>query len=240
MKREELELYLHIPFCVKKCNYCDFLSASGCEEEKEAYVRAMLREIQSYREEARKYEVKTVFLGGGTPSLLTCAQTEAVFEYLNRVFHIAEDAEITMEVNPGTVTPEKLESYRRAGVNRLSIGLQSVHDKELKMLGRIHTYEEFLATWQQARKAGFENLNVDLMSGLPGQSLEDWTGSLHKVTALEPEHISAYSLILEEGTAFYQWYEQGRFAEGEELALPAEEEEYAMGEAAIQILGQAG
>lgn len=240
MKREELELYLHIPFCVKKCNYCDFLSASGCEEEKEAYVRAMLREIQSYREEARKYEVKTVFLGGGTPSLLTCAQTEAVFEYLNRVFHIAEDAEITMEVNPGTVTPEKLESYRRAGVNRLSIGLQSVHDKELKMLGRIHTYEEFLATWQQAREAGFENLNVDLMSGLPGQSLEDWTGSLHKVTALEPEHISAYSLILEEGTAFYQWYEQGRFAEGEELALPAEEEEYAMGEAAIQILGQAG
>lgn len=239
IKKKELELYLHIPFCVKKCNYCDFFSASGSEEEQEAYVQAMVQEIHRYQEKFRSYEVKTIFFGGGTPSLLSRSQAERIFRSLHDSFEIARDAEITMEMNPGTVDLQKLKQYKEIGVNRLSIGLQSAQNLELKMLGRIHTFEDFLETWKEVEKAGFENRNIDLMSALPGQKLETWEDTLRKVLALQPEHISAYSLILEEGTPFYNWYESGRFDAGD-WELPSEEEEYTMGERTIQILQEAG
>lgn len=239
IKKKDLELYLHIPFCVKKCNYCDFFSASGSEEEQEAYVQAMVQEIHWYQEKFRPYEVKTIFLGGGTPSLLSGNQAERIFQSLHDSFKIARDAEITMEMNPGTVDLQKLKQYKEIGVNRLSIGLQSAQNRELKMLGRIHTFEDFLETWNEVEKAGFENRNIDLMSALPGQKLETWEDTLKKVLALQPEHISAYSLILEEGTPFYKWYESGKFDAGG-WELPSEEEEYTMGERTIQILQDAG
>ena len=207
MKKRNLELYLHIPFCVRKCNYCDFFSASGTEEEQAAYISAMVQEIQSYQELSGEYEVQTIFLGGGTPSLLTPEQIEQIFNAIYHTFSVNENAEITMEMNPGTVDIEKLHAMKAAGVNRLSIGLQSAQNEELKMLGRIHTFEEFLETWKLIEQAGFKNRNIDLMSALPGQTIESYEDTLSKVLALEPEHISAYSLILEEGTVFYDWYE---------------------------------
>ena len=239
MKKRNLELYLHIPFCVKKCNYCDFFSASGTPKEQADYVSAMIQEIQSYQELSGEYEVQTIFLGGGTPSLLTPEQIEKIFTTIYHIFSVNENAEITMEVNPGTVDIEKLRAMKAAGVNRLSIGLQSAQNEELKMLGRIHTYEEFLETWKLTEQAGFKNRNIDLMSALPGQTIESYEDTLSKVLALEPEHISAYSLILEEGTVFYDWYEKGKLNRGA-WKLPSEEEEYAMGELTIQRLAEAG
>lgn len=239
MKKRNLELYLHIPFCVRKCNYCDFFSASGTEEEQAAYVSAVIQEIQSYQELSGEYEVQTIFLGGGTPSLLTPEQIEQIFNAIYHTFSVNENAEITMEMNPGTVDIEKLRAMKAAGVNRLSIGLQSAQNEELKMLGRIHTYEEFLETWKLVEQAGFKNRNIDLMSALPGQTIESYEDTLSKVLALEPEHISAYSLILEEGTVFYDWYEKGKLDRGA-WKLPSEEEEYAMGELTIQRLAEAG
>ena len=239
MKKRKLELDLHIPFCVRKCNYCDFFSASGTEEEQVAYVSAMVQEIQSYQELSREYEVQTIFLGGGTPSLLTPEQIEQIFNAIYHTFSVNENAEITMEMNPGTVDIEKLHAMKAAGVNRLSIGLQSAQNEELKMLGRIHTFEEFLETWKLVEQAGFKNRNIDLMSALPGQTIESYEDTLSKVLALEPEHISAYSLILEEGTVFYDWYEKGKLDRGA-WKLPSEEEEYAMGELTIQRLAEAG
>ena len=227
MKKRNLELYLHIPVCVRKCNYCDFFSASGTEEEQEAYVSAMIQEIQSYQELSGEYEVQTIFLGGGTPSLLTPEQIEQIFDAIYHTFSVNENAEITMEMNPGTVDIEKLHAMKAAGVNRLSIGLQSAQNEELKMLGRIHTFEEFLESWKLIEQAGFKNRNIDLMSALPGQTIESYEDTLSKVLALEPEHISAYSLILEEGTVFYDWYEKGKLDRGA-WKLPSEEEEYAM------------
>lgn len=239
MKKRNLELYLHIPFCVRKCNYCDFFSASGTPKEQADYVSAMIQEIQSYQELSGEYEVQTIFLGGGTPSLLTPEQIEKIFTTIYHIFSVNENAEITMEMNPGTVAIEKLRAMKAAGVNRLSIGLQSAQNEELKMLGRIHTYEEFLETWRLTEQAGFKNRNIDLMSALPGQTMESYEDTLSKVLALEPEHISAYSLILEEGTVFYDWYEKGKLDRGA-WKLPSEEEEYAMGELTIQRLAEAG
>ena len=235
----ELELYIHIPFCVRKCNYCDFFSASGTEEEQAAYVSAMVQEIQSYQELSGEYEVQTIFLGGGTPSLLTPEQIEQIFNAIYHTFSVNENAEITMEMNQGTVDIKKLHAMKAAGVNRLSIGLQSAQNEELKMLGRIHTFEEFLETWKLIEQAGFKNRNIDLMSALPGQTIESYEDTLSKVLALEPEHISAYSLILEEGTVFYDWYEKGKLDRGA-WKLPSEEEEYAMGELTILRLAEAG
>lgn len=199
----------------------------------------MIQEIQSYQELSGEYEVQTIFLGGGTPSLLTPEQIEKIFTTIYHIFSVNENAEITMEMNPGTVAIEKLRAMKAAGVNRLSIGLQSAQNEELKMLGRIHTYEEFLETWRLTEQAGFKNRNIDLMSALPGQTMESYEDTLSKVLALEPEHISAYSLILEEGTVFYDWYEKGKLDRGA-WKLPSEEEEYAMGELTIQRLAEAG
>lgn len=204
--KKDLGLYLHIPFCVRKCGYCDFLSWNGTEEEKEQYVQALMQEIESYREFANSYRVSTVFVGGGTPSVLEAAQMERILGKVQEVFQLEKRPEITIEMNPGTVTEEKLQAYKKLGVNRLSIGLQSVDNEKLKVLGRIHTYEEFLNSFQMARRAGFENISVDLISSIPGQTLETWKKELEKLVSLSPEHISVYQLIIEEGTPFYQTY----------------------------------
>lgn len=201
-----LEIYVHIPFCVRKCNYCDFLSAPASKKERQEYIESLCGEIRSYGETARAYRVVSIFIGGGTPSILEGEQMTAVFEAIRDTFFIEESAEITVEVNPGTVSKEKLKAYRLAGINRLSIGLQSADNGELKILGRIHTFEDFLETYRLARSAGFGNINVDLISAIPGQSAESFEKTLRKTAELSPEHISAYSLIIEEGTPFYEIY----------------------------------
>ena len=214
---QPLELYIHIPFCVKKCAYCDFLSGPAGEQEKEDYVNLLAEEIRSCPDAVKDYEVVSIFFGGGTPSLLTGEQMERLMDVIRETFTLGQDAEITMEMNPGTVTEEKLRKYKEAGVNRLSIGLQSVNDEELRLLGRIHTYEEFLEAYHMARACGFANLNVDLISAIPGQTMESWRHTLEKVMELHPEHISAYSLILEEGTLFYKKYVEEENEEGPKL-----------------------
>ena len=214
---QPLELYIHIPFCVKKCAYCDFLSGPAGEKEKEEYVKMLVDEIRNCPDTVQNYRVISVFFGGGTPSLLTGEQIGRLMDTVREIFTLDEDAEITMEMNPGTVTEEKLRKYRQAGVNRLSIGLQSVNDEELRLLGRIHTYEEFREAYHLARANGFSNINVDLISAIPGQTVESWRRTLERVMALSPEHISAYSLILEEGTTFYKKYVEDEAKEGPKL-----------------------
>lgn len=213
--KKELELYLHIPFCVSKCKYCDFLSAPFGEEQRQIYVERLCRRIRYWSDVIHNYgyEIVSIFVGGGTPSILTEAQITQVFEAVHESFPIREDAEITLEMNPGTDVKDKLPVYRELGINRLSMGLQSADNEELKCLGRIHTYEDFRQVYQWAREAGFTNINVDLMSAIPGQTLESYEDTLRKVADLEPEHISAYSLIIEEGTPFYERYGEGRHAE---------------------------
>ena len=204
MNKRELELYIHIPFCARKCAYCDFLSFAAPERVYRDYMDKLLEEICGQGPNFQEYRVSTIFVGGGTPSLLPADLIMELFATLHENFDISLDAEITMEANPGTLTMEKLEVYRQSGVNRLSIGLQSADDKELKYLGRIHSYDSFLKSFQRARQAGFKNINVDLMSALPGQDVHSWKNTLKKVMMLKPEHISAYSLIIEEGTPFYE------------------------------------
>ena len=233
MKRD-LGLYLHIPFCIQKCGYCDFLSAPAGREEREAYVQALEKEIRSYGDFAGGYRVSTVFVGGGTPSCLEASQTERIFEVVKDTFEIERMPEISMEMNPGTVTKEKLQAYKNCGINRLSIGLQSVRDSNLRLLGRIHTYEEFLESFRLAREAGFQNINVDLISSLPGQTEEFWREELKTIAELSPEHISVYQLILEEGTTFYE-----KYAAHPEL-LPDEETSRAIYQATEEVLGQYG
>lgn len=204
MNKRELELYIHIPFCARKCAYCDFLSFAAPERVYRDYMDKLLEEICGQGPNFQEYRVSTIFVGGGTPSILPADLIMKLFATLSENFDISPDAEITMEANPGTLTMEKLEVYRQSGVNRLSIGLQSADDKELKYLGRIHSYDSFLKSFQRARQAGFKNINVDLMSALPGQDVHSWKNTLKKVMMLKPEHISAYSLIIEEGTPFYE------------------------------------
>lgn len=205
-----LGLYIHIPFCVKKCDYCDFLSAPATEEMKGRYVDALITEIKSCSSYYSDYEVQTLFFGGGTPSCLEAVQIEKIMKALRENFHLnKEKLEASIEVNPGTLTEEKLKIYKKAGINRLSFGLQSVNDAELRKLGRIHTYEQFKENYLLARTLGFTNINVDLMSALPEQTLNSWENTLRTILALEPEHISAYSLIVEEGTRFYDRYSEG-------------------------------
>ena len=201
-----LSLYIHIPFCVKKCHYCDFLSAPCKEETRQEYVETLCMEIVQRAKLYKDRIVDTIFFGGGTPSLLSAGQMGKIMDVIRQEFRVLPEAEISMEVNPGTVTKEKLEAYQKCGVNRLSIGLQSANNEELKVLGRIHTWEVFENTWKQVRDLGFSNVNIDLMSALPGQTLESYENTLRKVLALKPKHISAYSLIIEEGTQFYEWF----------------------------------
>lgn len=243
IKVEELELYIHIPFCVKKCQYCDFLSAPAPESAIQAYLDQAMREIRAVSRQYTAYQVKTVFIGGGTPSILTPSQTQRLLEQLDQSFCIAPGAEVTIECNPGTLDAAKLRAYQNGGINRLSMGLQSAQEEELRLLGRIHTFREFQSNYALARSMGFENINVDLMAALPGQKADTYARSLEKVIALAPEHISAYSLIIEEGTPFFE-----RYAEADRLRakgksqqlLPCEEEERNMYQLTKELLLQAG
>ena len=207
-----MELYIHIPFCVKKCDYCDFLSFAADEQTQKSYVAALQKELVFYGAKYKGRRITTIFIGGGTPSWLREESMQAVMETVYQNFAVDGDAEITIECNPGTVTEHKFEVYRKIGINRLSIGLQSAHNDELKILGRIHTYEQFLKTYDMARKHGFTNINIDLMSSLPGQTPDIFCDSLHRVLQLKPEHISAYSLIIEEGTPFWNRFGEGACA----------------------------
>lgn len=205
---DELELYLHIPFCVRKCNYCDFLSGPAGEETRAAYVGALCNELKSRAEKCRGREISSIFVGGGTPTVLEAGQLSSLFENIKTNYKLISDTEITVECNPGTLTHEKLMALKEAGVNRLSLGLQSADNEELKLLGRIHTFEEFLENYRLARELGFKNINIDLMQSLPYQTREKAAYSLKKVLELKPEHLSVYSLIIEEGTPFYKEYGQ--------------------------------
>lgn len=248
-QKTNAEIYVHIPFCVKKCAYCDFFSGAYEEEKKARYFRELNEEIRGFGKigdldgsAARKsmygtpedYRIVSIFIGGGTPSSVEPERIAEVLQSIRDTFEVAADAEISMEANPGTLDTEKLRAHRRMGVNRLSLGLQSADNALLKKLGRIHTYEEFLENYRAAREAGFTNINIDLMSGLPGQTAQDHKNTLKKVLELQPEHLSCYSLIIEENTPFYALY-----GERPEL-LPSEEEDRAMYRDTKAVLREAG
>lgn len=292
----KLSIYIHIPFCVRKCFYCDFLSFPAGEQERERYLGALLREIEAEAPKYKDYVVDTVFFGGGTPTVLSGEQIGRVLAELKAGFTFVGDsslsdcgilckdgssgilcekeghcaggreegsrrfggiAEISMEANPGTVDRKKLEQCRRAGVNRISIGAQSLRNEELALLGRVHSAQEFYQAYGWAREVGFENINVDLMAALPGQRPKEYRETLRKAADLGPEHISAYSLIVEEGTPFYDWYgEAGGKGSGSgtgksikknnadmeprTLSLPSEEEERLMDKWSGEILAEYG
>lgn len=243
MSRKRMQLYIHIPFCVKKCQYCDFLSFSADENTQNAYVEALLREIAYYGLRCQDYLVTTVYIGGGTPSWLTEASMDKIMSAVHRSFVLTSDAEVSIECNPGTVTDHKFSVYRRAGINRISIGLQSANDDELKLLGRIHTYDQFLKTYELARKNGYTNINIDIMNSLPGQTAEVFAHTLEQILRLKPEHISAYSLIIEKGTPFYDLYKFDAIKQRagmQTIALPSEDEVYRMTKLTEQVLKEAG
>ena len=233
-----LGLYVHIPFCVQKCKYCDFLSAPADDATKKRYVDALCKEIEGYKQLTKEYRLATIYFGGGTPSVLDVSFIEQILDAVKKSFFAdMAAAEVTLEVNPGTASLEKLKRYKELGINRLSIGVQSSKEDELKLLGRIHSFEEAKQTVLWAREAGFANLSLDLMSALPGQSLENYKENVEAILALNPEHISSYSLIVEEGTPFY-----GQYAEGmpKEEELPDEETDRAMYAYTKERLAQAG
>ena len=237
--RKELEIYIHIPFCKRKCAYCDFLSGPADDNTIACYVEKLIDEIgaQGDCNLYNKTTVSSVFFGGGTPTILNGRQMQRIMKAIKLHFRVAEDAEISVEANPGTVNREKLAAYKKAGVNRISFGLQSAKNEELKLLGRIHTFEDFLESFWLARECGFENINVDLISAIPGQTLKSWEESLRQVLKLSPEHLSAYSLIIEEGTPFATLYGEGT---EEEEKLPTEEEERRMYWRTKELLEEAG
>lgn len=214
---KELGIYVHIPFCKQKCSYCDFISYGDKNDLVEKYIEALKQEIKNNTEDVSKYEISTIYIGGGTPSYIESKHIGEILKIIKQKYNVSKNAEITIEVNPGTVTQEKLRSYAESGINRISIGLQSCNNNLLKIIGRIHTYEDFLSTYKLAREVSFKNINVDLMIGLPNQTLEDVKKSLNEIIKLNPEHISVYSLIVEEGTPIEKKIVKG------ELELPNEE-----------------
>lgn len=232
---KEIGLYIHIPFCVAKCIYCDFLSGPADYDARERYVKALCGEIENFaKEEGSVYEVKTVFFGGGTPSVLENELMEQILSTISKNFQVKRDCEFTIECNPGTVNYDKLRLYKDFGVNRLSFGLQSADDDELKRLGRIHSFRDFLESYELALRVGFNNINVDIMSGLMNQTVESYLNTLNKVLPLKPAHISAYSLIIEEGTPLYSMYSAGN------IVLPDEETERQMYYDTLRILSEYG
>lgn len=199
---KELGIYVHIPFCKQKCYYCDFISYANKEEKTKEYVKCIQKEIEieSKKYSKDEYEITTIYLGGGTPSYISALYIENIINVIKLNYNVKDNAEITIEMNPGTVNEEKILIYEKIGINRVSIGLQTTNDKLLKQIGRIHTYEEFLNCYKLVSKSKINNINVDLMLALPNQTIEDLEESLQKVINLKPNHISLYSLILEEGT----------------------------------------
>lgn len=234
-------IYVHIPFCAKKCNYCDFYSLASGEDEKKAYIEALKREIREVSKNVNdEYRVYTIYFGGGTPSIIKAYYIKEILDEIRSGFKLYEDGffpEITIECNPKTVDMEKLLVYKEAGINRISLGLQSTNDDELRLLGRIHTYEDFLYSYDMVRKSGFTNVNIDLMSAIPNQKISTYERSLDELIKLNPEHISSYSLIIEEGTNFYQKYaDNAPFVKD----LPSEVEDRAMYELTLERLKEAG
>ena len=243
MNKKDLSLYLHFPFCMRKCRYCDFLSWPADDEIRAAYVRRLAEEIRHRSRElsGEDYIVKTVFFGGGTPSIMSGDQMKMLMETIKASFEFSADAEVTCECNPGTVDAGKLKAFRAAGINRLSFGLQSMDDEQLAFLGRIHRTEDFVRNYEAARETGFTNINIDLMSALPGQSLESWEKTLLQAVKLSPEHISAYSLIIEPGTPFYDIYGDEYFKDDPMLPpLPDDDTERAMYHLTGQLLAGHG
>ncbi|UBK88162.1 radical SAM family heme chaperone HemW [Clostridium perfringens] len=230
---DKISLYIHIPFCAQKCLYCDFPSFARKDHLRNAYIEALNKEIISLREKHNNLEINTIFIGGGTPSVLEADELECLLKEVAKL-NMAKDIEYSMECNPGNLTEEKLEVMKKYGVNRISMGLQAKQDNLLKGLGRIHNYKTFKENFLLAKKVGFNNINVDLMFGLPNQRLNEWEETLREIISLEPAHISAYSLIIEEGTAFYNLYENDK------LKLPTEEEERKMYHLAKKILEENG
>ena len=229
--KKEIGLYVHIPFCKQKCYYCDFVSFAGQEQMEEKYVNALKKEIEKYALENKvmskhniepEFIIKTIYIGGGTPSYINEKYIVEIINTIRQNFKVKEEAEITIEVNPGTVNLEKLATYKKCGINRLSIGLQAVQDTLLKKIGRIHTYSDFLDTYKNARNVGFANINVDLMINLPLQTVKDVEESVKEIIKLKPEHISVYSLIVEEETPI------SRMLENKEIKLASDEEERKM------------
>ena len=212
-------IYIHIPFCKKKCYYCDFISYSQTENIYKKYVDALLKNIEYYSKKIniKNYKVNTIYIGGGTPSIINSSEIVDIIKYIKEKFDVLEGAEITIEVNPGTVDEKKILDYKSVGINRLSIGCQAVQDSLLKMLGRIHNFDEFINTYKKARKLGFDNINVDLMIGLPNQTIDDVKLSIDKMILLKPEHISVYSLIVEDGTVIKNKIDEKK------LKLPTDE-----------------
>ena len=219
MKQKELGVYIHIPFCKQKCYYCDFISFENKCDQVPQYIECLKKEVIGF--DFLNYNITSIYIGGGTPSYIDSKYIKQILDELRTKVKF-DDIEITIEVNPGTVTEEKLKEYKEAGINRISIGLQSTNNKLLKQIGRIHTYEEFLEAYKLVNKIGFNNINVDLMLALPGQTIQDLKESLEKIIALNPNHISVYSLIIEEGTKIEKLLDKG------EIVLPEEEQERRM------------
>ena len=234
--RKKLELYVHIPFCEKKCLYCDFLSFSAEDDLHKAYVDKLIEEIRVQAKNYSDYQISSIFIGGGTPSVIKAVYISNIMSAIYEAFIVESLAEVTIECNPGTVDIDKLLVYKQSGINRISVGLQSSVDKELQHLGRVHTYADFLYSYEKIRESGYKNVNIDLMSALPWQTLDSWKSTLKKVVMLKPEHISAYSLIIEEGTEFSKIYGS---PEGRKF-LPTEEVEREMYHSTIDILKNYG
>ena len=227
---KEISLYIHIPFCKQKCFYCDFPSFAGKEKYREDYINALCKEI---KEKCQGYKIKSIFIGGGTPSYLEVNEIEKLLNEIKKL-NFTKNMEFTMECNPGTVNEEKFIAMINGGINRISFGLQSCNDELLKTIGRIHTFEEFLENYKLARKVGFKNINIDLMYGLPNLTIEIWKDTLDKICSLKPEHISAYSLIIEEDTVFYTLHMKDK------LNLPSEDDEREMDRLTKEILRDNG
>lgn len=230
---DKVSLYIHIPFCAQKCLYCDFPSFARKDHLRREYIDALNKEIINFREEHNNLEISTIFIGGGTPSVLEANELQTLLSEIAKL-NLSNNVEFSMECNPGNLTEEKLKVMKKYGVNRISMGLQAKQDNLLKGLGRIHNYETFKENFLLAKKVGFDNINVDLMFGLPNQKVNEWEDTLREIISLEPAHISAYSLIIEEGTAFYNLYENDK------LKLPSEEEERKMYHLAKTILEKNG
>lgn len=234
MKLKDLAIYIHIPFCSSKCYYCDFLSFSGLDSSVDKYIDYLIREMDLYKEYLKEYIVKTIFIGGGTPSYIDERHIDRILNHIYKHFNCTDVEEITIESNPGTLSREKLKIYKESGVNRISMGLQSLDDKLLQSIGRIHNSEDFYKSYELVRDMGFKNINLDLMFGLPDQEWKDCKRTLKKVIELDVEHISYYGLILEENTPMNNWYNEGK------IQIPGEDLERAMYHRGIELLRDNG
>ena len=229
-----LGLYLHIPYCLHKCGYCDFNSHPDNQEESAHYVEALLKELKFYSTSLKSYSIPTVFVGGGTPTILPPLQLKNILDTVRQNFNLTSGCEITIEANPATIKLETLQKIRAAGYNRISIGVQSFDEKELQLLERVHNEEEIHSTVHRARSANFENLSMDLMFALPDQTIEKWQSHLKQAIAKNPDHLSTYNLTIEPATAFFKLHEKGK------LCLPHEDIQLEMYKTTIQVLEDAG